>query len=307
MSESINLKMAELQELDAKFEQKIGNPIAVQFNPETLKVNFANQISTPNKTGDQKDESTQQFVGAGTTKLAVQLWFDVTAPIPENLKKKAQTTSGKEGPIDDVRRLTQEVAYFITPKKNDENQFIPPAMRFLWGTFQFDGIVESMEESIEFFSNDGRPLRASVSLSLSQQRITEFSFGEKGENNLPTGEQAGTRPLTQASSGDTLQGMTDQLGGANDWQSIASANNIENPRLLTPGQLIDMKAGAGISAGIGANAGVDLGVSVDVGIDANIGIDAVIDAGVVTSIDAGIDAGVDAGISAGIDVSTRLS
>jgi nucleoid-associated protein YgaU len=39
-----------------------------------------------------------------------------------------------------------------------------------------------------------------------------------------------------------VQGMASGLGRANDWQSIAAANNIENPRLLQPGQLIDLNA-----------------------------------------------------------------
>ena len=53
--------------------------MTVQFNPETLKVSFANQIQTPSGAGDQSGTPARQFVGAGTTKLALQLWFDVTA------------------------------------------------------------------------------------------------------------------------------------------------------------------------------------------------------------------------------------
>jgi nucleoid-associated protein YgaU len=30
------------------------------------------------------------------------------------------------------------------------------------------------------------------------------------------------------------------VGRGDDWQGIALANNIENPRLLEPGQLIDL-------------------------------------------------------------------
>ena len=50
----------------------------------------------------------------------------------------------------------------------------------------------------------------------------------------------GTRPLAQANSGDTLQGMADSQGKGGDWQGIAAANGIENPRMLRPGQLINM-------------------------------------------------------------------
>ena len=37
----------------------------MQFNPETLKVSFANQIQTPSGTGDQKGTPARQFVGDG--------------------------------------------------------------------------------------------------------------------------------------------------------------------------------------------------------------------------------------------------
>lgn len=227
MPEPVKLEKAELRQLDARFETEI-NPehnVKVQFNPESLKVSFANQLQTPSGAGDQRGTPARQFVGAGATKLALTLWFDVSAPLPET--------------VTDVRRLTQKVAYFITPVKEGD-KFLPPAVRFIWGSFQFDGLMDSLEESLEFFSNDGRPLRASMTLNLSQQKITEFTFRDTN----PAGQQPspGTRKLTQAASGSTMQGLAASQGKADDWQSIAAANNIENPRRLQPGQLIDMEA-----------------------------------------------------------------
>lgn len=229
MPESVSLEKAELRELDAKFENEI-NPdktAKVQFNPETLKVSFANQIETPQGAGDQRGTPARQFVGAGTTKLSLQLWFDVTAPLPEGQTQEK-----------DVRKLTQKVAYFITPKPEGK-KFTPPGVRFIWGSFQFDGLMESLEESLEFFSNEGIPLRASMTLNLTQQKITEFTFKKEG-----SGEAAlpGTRPFTPAPNGSSVQQMADSQGKGDDWQSIAAANNIENPRMLQPGQLIDMNA-----------------------------------------------------------------
>lgn len=221
MSESKKLEKAELRELDAKFEKEIneGRKAKVQFNPESMKVSFANQIAPAEGPGDQKGTPGRQFVGAGTTKLSLQLWFDVTA-IPPG-----------EDQIKDVRALTQKVAYFITPKKEGD-KLIPPAVRFAWGSFTFDGLMDSMEESLEFFSSDGIPLRANVTLTISQQKITEFFKGD--------GKGPGTQPLTQAPAGATLQGLAASQGKGDNWQAIAAANNIENPRLLQPGQLINM-------------------------------------------------------------------
>ncbi|MFL6210637.1 MAG: peptidoglycan-binding protein [Pyrinomonadaceae bacterium] len=255
MPESVKLEKAELRQLDAELKNEI-NPdktCKVQFNPDTLKVAYANQIQTPQGAGDQKGTPARQFVGAGTTKLTLQLWFDVTQPASDG---KPQET--------DVRKLTQKVAYFITPTQEGKN-FVPPAVRFVWGSFQFDGLMESLDESLEFFSSDGRPLRASMTLNLSQQKITEFKFRDipsAGPQQTP-----GTRPLAQAASGDTLQNMADGQGKGGDWQGIAAANGIENPRMLQPGQLLDLDASLSVGGSIGVGASVSVGASIGASAD----------------------------------------
>lgn len=241
MPDPAPMAKAELRELDASFANTINEDkwTKVQFNPDTLKVSFANQLKEPSGSGDQRGSQARQFVGAGTTKLAVQLWFDVTQELGQGLPD-----------VTDVRQLTQRVAYFMTPigePANNPTKFIPPAIRFLWGTFQFDGIAESMEETLELFSHEGRPLRASVALVISQQKITTFAFNEAND---PAGftrrnrRAAGTQPQTEAPADANLQSMAaSQPGGQQkDWQSVANANGIENPRRLEPGQLIDFDA-----------------------------------------------------------------
>jgi len=259
MPEPATIERAELHELDADFSKTINDDrtVKVQFNPETLKVTYANQIVQNNGAGDQRGSQTRQFVGAGTTKLALQLWFDVTS-YPDG-----------SAPEDDVRKLTARVAYFITPRKLDSGsggtgggsggsggqsqgqsqgpRYAPPAVRFIWGSFQFDGLVEGMEESLEFWSPDGRPLRASVSLGLSQQQIT-FAFSGRGGAGGGGGglrsPLSGTTPLAQASAGATLPGLASSAGAGGSWQSIASANGIEDPLRIRPGTFIDLSARA---------------------------------------------------------------
>ena len=90
-----------------------GKALSVQFNPESLKLSYANQIQAqPNgssaartPTGNQSQgTAARQFVGAGTTKLTVQLWFDVSAATSSPFM------------VDDVRRITAQVLYFMKPK-----------------------------------------------------------------------------------------------------------------------------------------------------------------------------------------------
>jgi hypothetical protein len=243
MPEPLELAKAKLIELkpDFSYDPSYGKRATVQFNPDSLKVSFANQIATA-EGGSQKGTAGQLHVGVGTTKMGLQLWFDLT-----------RLTEGAT-PTDDVRDLTKEVTFFITPKKQTsgkETKYIPPAVRFQWGTFTFDGIMESLEETLDYWSHDGKPLRATVSLSLSQQKIEAFELGARNAGKAqeissllslmggPTaGRAVGTTPMSQATAGTTLQSLAD--GAGTDWQSIAAANGIETPRFLQPGRLVNL-------------------------------------------------------------------
>jgi hypothetical protein len=245
----MTLRKARLIELDQQFTEKKGGgkDVEVQFNPESLKVSFANQIVQPPGGDQAAGNAGRQFVGAGTTKLALQLWFDVTAM--------------QENPVDDVRRLTQNVSFFMKPQKSDDDpkKLVPPGVRFQWGSFLFDGMVDGLEETLEFFSPDGKPLRASINLTLSQQKILEVTF---------TGDGVTQPPLQAARQGDSLQGMAGKKG-KDDWQSIAAANGLEDPLRMAPGQLVDLNARASIgsSRSIGASLSASLSTSVTASAD----------------------------------------
>ena len=241
-----HLTHAQLIELDAslakaKGESEGGKTLTVQFNLESLRLSHANpvrhndasrRVGSP-AAGAWAGDPAQgwQFIGSGSTRLAVQLWFDVTA-----------LAAGQER-VDDVRRLTQQVMHFIRPQASpqDPTQFLPPGVRFAWGSFIFDGLVDSIEQTLDFFSPEGRPLRASIALSLSQptQRLAPSSGGAR----LPGhARPPGTAPRVCATAGSSLQGLAAAAGAGADWQAIAQANGIDNPRQLAPGQWIDLQA-----------------------------------------------------------------
>ena len=219
---------------------KVENTVEVQFNPEALKLSYSNQVAQPSNTQAEKGKGaggakpagkkvqppTTQHVGRGATKLSLQLWFDVTGELP-------QANQGSK----DVRELTEKVVALITfaDAGKSDAPAVPPQVRFSWGTFLFEGVLESVEESLEFFSPDGRPLRASLNLSLTKQDVI-FQRNAAGSDARPS---VGTRKLTPASAGNTVQEMAAARGQGDNWQAIAQANGIENPRALQPGQLLD--------------------------------------------------------------------
>lgn len=275
MADATRLAKAELHEMqpDFKNEKAGGKKVKVQFNPETLKVSYSNQ-STSSSGGDKSSTKPKQFVGGGSIKLSLQLWFDVnaTSTLPE----------GKEQ-VDDVRLLTSDVAYFITQQENVKPP-VPPGVRFIWGSFLFDGVVESLEESLEFFSYDGKPQRASVTLSMSGQKLLAPTPSSSAAGSGPGGGVPGTAPMTPAPAGSSLQSLTAGISGGLDWQSIAAANGIDNPRLLQPGQLLNLNAGVSgsLSAGGASAAGVSgsLSISGSLGTDSSVSVSGSVSAGI---------------------------
>jgi hypothetical protein len=239
MPEPAKVTKAKLQQIrlaDGDNPSQETNPDAdleVQFNPETLKVTYSNTLNGD----DQSGGSAIQYVSKSSTKLAVELWFDASA----------------RDDLQDVREETRKVNHFITPIPQGDG-LAPPAVRFIWGSFLFEGVMESMDETLEFFSAEGRPLRAKASISITSQEI-QFQIA-----NIAASEAAtpGTTPQAPVSSGNSLQGVMGQNGSPDGWQSVAAANGIENPRLLEAGSFVDLSAGA--SAGVNASVGADLGV-----------------------------------------------
>jgi Contractile injection system tube protein len=272
------LAKATLTELDETFEDPKpgGQQVEVQFNPEVLKVTFSNALVQPQGGDQSAGNPGRQFVGPGTTKLALQLWFDVTAM--------------EKDPVDDVRRLTKKVIFFMTPKPTaDPKKYAPPGVQFQWGSFLFKGIVEALEETLEYFSPGGQPLRASITLTLTQQKILEPKI--KGQRKLPA--KPGQAPLKAARQGESLQNMAARNGN-DDWQSIAAANGIEDPLRMAPGALVNLSAGVGIGGSVDASFGASVG--------AGVGVGSTLDVGVTTSAGAGLNASLGGSITGSVSL-----
>jgi hypothetical protein len=218
------LEKAQLIELGENDQPSGKKTVTVQFNPQSLKSNFSNQSAG----GTQPMGSTPQFAGTGVTKLSMDLWFDVTLPLPP----------GTPDPKGDVRRLTDDILYFMRVQKPNipaGQPGTPPKLTFQWGSFVFKGIMDSVDETIDLFSSDGVPLRASVTITLSKHDLDfQFQTSATGRPNA-----IGATPLITAKAGASLQQIAASAGISN-WQGVAQANRIANPRLLQTGALINL-------------------------------------------------------------------
>jgi hypothetical protein len=304
------LKKAKLFEIEWQGKKteptkvKGSNDIEIQFNPQTLKLTYSNE----NKGGDQSGGSAKQFVGKGTTKLSVELFFDTT----------------QQGT--DVRYWTGKVGYFMRAKDKPK---VPPGISFEWGNFNFSGTVDSLQETLDYFSEEGVPLRATIALGITRQDIVFPTEQETGKPGASLSGKPGNAPLNIVRDngngrGDNMPKMMGREGNSGDWKAIAAANNIDNPLRLKPGMLLDLNAGAsaragvslgaqggisasaGISGGIGFSAGLGGGVGFGGGVSAGAGFGAGAGISGGASAGAGFSAGAGAGISGGVSAGAGI-
>lgn len=109
----------------------------------------------------------------------------------------------------------------------------PPPCKVLWGNLEFIGVLESLKKRYILFSEDGKPVRARVTLSFKEYKPVEIQV--KGS---PTSSPDRTKRYL-VKEGDSLWQISDEAyGEPGYWRFIADANNIENPRFLEIGKEI---------------------------------------------------------------------
>lgn len=234
-----------------------GDPITVHFNPTTL--TYAVENSAPQTAGHP---NTTQFVAQVSGKLSMDLEFDTT-------------DVGT-----DVRLITNQIAEFMSPPQpsGGSSSGTPPSaplvLEFSWGTYTFDGILQSFTETIDFFSADGVALRAKISISLSEQ-----------DQIFPTSSSdAPASPATSASivamqAGGSVSVAAALGGDASAARQLGSDNGVESLRFgagasLQVGGGVSLNAAAGFSAGASGSvsAGLGLSASASLGVSAGAGI-----------------------------------
>ncbi|MEW5755351.1 MAG: hypothetical protein AB1810_03530 [Pseudomonadota bacterium] len=300
------------------------NAIDVQFNPTTLKVTLSNTLKENARTGNTR---ATQYVDKSSSTLTVELVFDTTyieAPAGNNAQaaqSDGSASSNNRNRIEqgsDVRQQTKKIAdAFVKPVGSGTRMRAPKRCLFQWGAFQFIGLVDSFEETVDFFSPKGRPLRATVSLKLKEDR---YQFRSNDSSALAA-EQTPTLNFTGNGAGSKQPGGGSGAGngaptpnqntspvpggsaGPGNWRDNAMFNGIESPRLPSLSTLALPSVNLSAGAGFGISGGVDIGLSAGISLNAGISVSASVSASISASASARL--GVSAGAAAGGVQTTR--
>jgi hypothetical protein len=280
MSEKTQIKRALLTPVTGT-----GGQVEVHFNPVSLQLAITNTL-------EEKGQDKKQFVTKSVAKLTMDLIFDTT----------------HDG--QDVRSLTEKVAKFMEPA----DKKAPAIVSFEWGTYKFQGLVESYKETIDFFAPSGVPLRATINLTLSrQEKVFEASDTSSKFDTQGALQPEAVQMPTGANQDATRTGA---LGGnPRAGRSIAAANGLASMRFsagasLTVSASVQLGApvafatgGAGLSIGGGLSASASAGLSIGAGGSAGLSLGGGGSAGLSLGGGGGAGISLGAGASAGIGIS----
>lgn len=214
MSGVANNNKASLKVLDEKFKNI---EIYFQYNPDSYSIE---KTVSWNDQGEKKTIPELQFINQGRKTLSFNLFFDTY----------------EQGT--DVRDLTKKVIELSEPMvetQQGKGKKRPPICLFAWGNLCFKGVVERVTQNYTMFLSDGKPVRARLTISMKQFSTAK----DEAKGTLPGDPEK----IWIVKEGDQLSSIAArEYGSPFLWRVIADKNNIINPRLLTPGQVLILPA-----------------------------------------------------------------
>jgi len=202
-----------------------GDVITVLFNPTEYTFDRSNSYKAIPVPG--LGAPLLQFVNGESDQLSMDLFLDdYTDPKgPTSLQQKETNPLGKR-----LRDLTHLLAI-------DRDLHAPPPVRFNWGTMQFTAVIEKIGRKVTMFHPDGNPARVTLSVSFKEYRTLRQLIED------PRRESADKTKRRVVVGRDTLWLIAArEYDDADQWVRIADANDLDDPREISPGDWLELPA-----------------------------------------------------------------
>ena len=208
----------------------VAGKLNVQFNPSEYSIERS--VNHSKKTPLYRDTSPDYFqtVSGGDATLNIKLYFDSYTPL-----SPATPRSGIPNIDPSVNNRIKELLSLI---KYDHEDHEPPRVGFVWGSLFFVGNITRQQTQYTLFSQDGTPVRAQMTLTITGEEAAIESQVRQYPMESP--DRTKVRWLR---SGDSLWLMAqEEYGDVSMWKDIAQANEILNPRAITDVKLLKVPA-----------------------------------------------------------------
>lgn len=202
---------------------------SVLFNPASYSVSkTVGWVPAGGRSERKLNAPPLRFNGGQSRTLSLELFYDVTEEV---------FIRGKERELDDVRDATNRM---VTLTRIDPDLQRPPVVEVAWGAarndnsdFPFTGVVNSLVQNFTLFSGDGKPLRATLTVGLTEFLVKKDDQ-QKNDPELTTQIVRGDDRL------DVIAAT--HYGDPAHWRTIAKANNLDDPRRLPVGRALTLPA-----------------------------------------------------------------
>jgi len=200
-----------------------GERFEVLFNPAEYSLNKENVFAEAAMPG--RGSPLLQFVHGNTRTLDMELFFDTW-------EQHGRAGAPAVAAGTDVRQLTQRVTGLM--RINPETH-APPGVLFAWGSLTFTGVLVRANERFTMFLESGIPVRAQIQVSFHELVRGE---DEAREVKRQTADFTHRHIVAQ---GETLSSIAAAVyGDPAKWRPIAMASDLEDPRRLPPGLVLDV-------------------------------------------------------------------
>lgn len=192
--------------------------VTVMFNPTEYSFERTNSYKTTTIPG--LGSPLIQFVNGECDQLSMELFMDdYTDPT---------------GPTSQIARESQplakrlkEISGLLNIKKDIH---APPPVQFQWGSMVFNAVIEKLGRKVTMFHPDGTPARVTLSVTFKEYR----TLNELVED--PRRESADKTKRRVAIGKEQLWAIAArEYDNCNEWVRIASANDLDDPRDVRPG------------------------------------------------------------------------
>lgn len=190
---------------------KIDSPEAVKDELDLAKKELQNAEKSRDDLKKQMDE------GDSVVQQALQPAYD----------QAQQDVDQKQARVDELEKQSKGLTA--------GSKAAPPICKFVWGSFSFVSIMESVKVTYLMFRPDGTPVRAKAKIKMKQ--IEEDTFYP------PQNPTSRTRPrkVWIVQEGQRLDWIAYQeYGDSSMWRYLAEINRLDNPMQLRPGQVINL-------------------------------------------------------------------
>jgi nucleoid-associated protein YgaU len=200
-----------------------GDVITVLFNPTEYTFDRSNSYKAIPVPG--LGAPLLQFVNGESDQLSMDLFLDdYTDPKgPTSLQQKETNPLGKR-----LRALTHLLEI-------DRDLHAPPPVRFNWGPMEFTAVIEKIGRKVTMFHPDGTPARVTLSVSFKEYRTLRQLIED------PRRESADKTKRRVVIGRDALWLIAArEYDDANEWVRIAGANDLDDPRDISPGDWLEL-------------------------------------------------------------------